>query len=309
MKRTNLVVLTAVIAVVLAATATFLSSRGHRSKASAIPIVLVHGYSPIAGCPGGDIAKYWSGLIPSFAAAGWKNPVVPVSYYECDTNGVDIDSRGDPKAYFPSGEVTRTDGAVAYSRATDIRHLAYVLAWYVYDTYSSHGRPVDLVGHSMGGLMIRWALQQVAARNAAFPAYLLVENAVTISTPYQGVVAALGGRACGGALQCEQFSAGSPFLEQLDEDPNPQARHGTDWTVMGGGPCDIVSAASATDMVAHKITWTRPCYDHSGILFDESQHQDTTVTFSRPTDNTLISADSQLHSVAAVLRALESSKW
>ena len=310
MKRRNLILLVAALGIVLIVTVPFLVGGKNKAKAAPDPIVLVHGYALVTGCPGGDVRTYWSGLTASLISAGWTNPVVPISFYQCDSNGTTIDSHGDPKAYFPSGEVTGADGLVAYSKDTDTRHLAYVLAWYIYDTYSSHGQAVDLVGHSMGGLMIRWALQQVAAHDALFPPYLLVQNAVTISTPYLGAIAAVGKlNACQGSLQCAQFAAGSSFLQELDSNPNPQGRDGTDWTVMGGGPCDVMSAASATDMIAHKITWTSPCYNHAQILFDQSQNLDATAVFSNPGGAAPATSDTAPHSLAAVLRALESTNW
>jgi pimeloyl-ACP methyl ester carboxylesterase len=309
MKRRTLLILVAAIGIVLIATVPFLVGGKNKAKSTADPIVLVHGYALVTGCPGGDVGAYWSGLTTSFISAGWANPIVPVSFYQCDTNGTSIDSHGDPKAYFPSGEVTAADGSVAYTKQTDTRHLAYVLAWYIYDTYSAHGQSVDLVGHSMGGLMMRWALQQVAARNAAFPPYLLVSNAVTISSPYLGAIAAVGKlAACAGALQCAQFAAGSPFLAELATNPGPQGRDGTDWSVMGGGPCDDMSAASATAMTGHRITWTKPCYTHAQILFDQSQSLDATAAFANP-GQAAVTTDTAPHSLAAVLRALQSTNW
>jgi triacylglycerol esterase/lipase EstA (alpha/beta hydrolase family) len=190
MKRTRVVVLAAVIAVVIAVALMVVmlgKSRHHPQPVdeAATAIVFVHGYTITSGCPGINVAAYWRGVTASITAAGWKNPLVLASYYECDSNGTNIDSVRSAHDYFPSGE-RGLSGAVTYSQKTDIRHLAYVLAWYIYDSYSKHDRLVDLVGHSMGGLVIRWALEQVAAHDASFPPTLLVQNAITISTPYLG---------------------------------------------------------------------------------------------------------------------------
>jgi pimeloyl-ACP methyl ester carboxylesterase len=178
----------------------------------------------------------------------------------------------------------------------------------VYDTYSAKGQPVDLVGHSMGGLIIRWAMSRVAVHDSAFPPSLKVSQVVTMSTPYDGAIASVGSlAACTNSLECDQFAANSSFLKSLAAGPSPS---GTDWSALGGGPCDLMTAASATAVAsAHRLSWIVPCYTHSQILFDDSQALDATATFSNPGDATPTSTQSAPHSLAAVLRALQSSSW
>jgi pimeloyl-ACP methyl ester carboxylesterase len=292
----------------VAATVAIVLITSNGSKSQRPPIILVHGYALTTGCPGGDVRLYWSGLTAALIASGSTNPVVPVSYYQCDQNGTNIDGAAKASEYFASGAQTNLDGTVGYSKDTDLRHLAYVLAWYVYNTYSRNGDEVDLVGHSMGGLMIRWAMQRVAAHDAAFPPYLKVANVVTISTPYGGAIATVKNlAACKNSPECDQFAAGSSFLTALAAGPAPT---GTDWTAVGGGTCDLMTAASATDVQpAHTVRWTQPCYDHSKILFDDSQALDATVTFSNPGDQSPTTTPTGPHSLAAVVRALQSTSW
>jgi hypothetical protein len=71
-----------------------------------------------------------------------------------------------------------------------------------------------------------------------------------------------------------------------------------------------MTAASATHVEpAHHLTWTQPCYDHSKILFDDSQALDATVTFSNPGDQSPTTTPTGPHSLAAVVRALQSTSW
>jgi pimeloyl-ACP methyl ester carboxylesterase len=305
MSRRTLAALAAIVGVAVAITVTLVLITGRKSTPKP-PIILVHGYALTTGCPGGDVRLYWSGLTAELVAAGWTNPVVPVSYYECDRNGTNIAGSSKTDVYF--GAPAGTAGSAGYSQNTDLRHLAYVLAWYVYDNYSSNGQTVDLVGHSMGGLMIRWALSRVAAHDAAFPPYLTVSNVVTISTPYGGAIPAVKNLvACKDSFECTQFEAGSAFLTDLAAGPAPS---GVDWTAMGGGACDLMTAASATDVTpAHHLSWSQPCYDHSKILFDDSATFDTTAVFSSPGDPSPTTTQSAPHSLAAVLRALQTTSW
>ena len=44
-----------------------------------------------------------------------------------------------------------------------LARISYELAWYLWNDFGSKGEAVDLVGHSMGGIVIAYALQQIAA--------------------------------------------------------------------------------------------------------------------------------------------------
>jgi pimeloyl-ACP methyl ester carboxylesterase len=260
----------------------------HPKATAPAPVVLVHGYSPNGTCPGIDVASSWGSVSASLKAAGFTS-VTPVAYYQCDGNGTRIGS---------------------FTRNTDIRQIGIALAWWVYNTYTAKGQAVDLVGHSMGGLIIRTALSGVSAHDVAFPATLKVANAVTISTPFLGAgTAANNASVCSGALQCAEFAIGSTFLAGLDSNPNPQGTGGTDWTVMGGGPCDVVTTNSATALNGHRVYWTTPCYTHGGYLTDRSQVSDTTGYYQNPGMNTPTLVRNGLHSIAFLLLALHSTSW
>ena len=81
-----------------------------------------------------------------------------------------------------------------------IEKLGYHLAWYIYQNYTLQGKPVDLLGYSMGGLIIRSAIAQTlsqassgcskhvatAAGLGPLPPQLFISRIATISAPHDG---------------------------------------------------------------------------------------------------------------------------
>jgi hypothetical protein len=213
------------------------------------PVIFVHGYDPFGT---GDNCNMWSNMTSFLKSNGkFTGPLVTLKYYYNDSNcGVDVNNFGSQSTYFPGGLVNGED-----SQNTDIRHIAYQFAWYVYNTYSSKGQNVGIVAHSMGGLIVRSALYRVAAGDPNFPPDLLVSNIVTYGTPHDGTNSA---QICGSSTtQCSEMSPGSSYLSDLNSNgQNPQAQGGTDWTIIGSDADSIVSDASATFMTAnHKVQY------------------------------------------------------
>src|SRR5262249_31133924 len=122
---------------------------------------------------------------------------------------------------------------------TPLRHIGADLAWDIYNRFSRFNIPVDVIGHSMGGLILRAALAGVAHGDDGFPPYLLVEDAVTVSTPHHGTYLA----AMLVALGIELPWTGGPVQQAVDMEPNsdflnwaeeaPQGYSGTFWTYIG----------------------------------------------------------------------------
>ena len=77
------------------------------------------------------------------------------------------------------------------SNNESIYHLSCLFAWYVYLNYGQHpGWNVEIVAHSMGGLIVRNAIYQVQQHKAtwAFPPTLGgISDVVTFGTPHGGV--------------------------------------------------------------------------------------------------------------------------
>jgi pimeloyl-ACP methyl ester carboxylesterase len=156
------------------------------------------------------------------------------------------------------------------TQETSLDTLARSLATYIYDNYSSRGEPVDLVAHSMGGLIARRAVAGTQRQDSGFPAYLYVEDAVTLATPHLGTPLAVACR----TLQCRQMESGSDFLDRIKvQAENPQSRFGTDWSTLGSEADVVVSESSAIGMSSgHKYTYL----SNAGIDHTEMRTNDAT---------------------------------
>jgi pimeloyl-ACP methyl ester carboxylesterase len=149
----------------------------------------------------------------------------------------------------------------------------------IYTQYSSKGVTVDLVGHSMGGLIIRSALRYTQQADASFPPYLYVEDVVTFGTPHSGSGYASW---CPWAYECNQMETGSSYLTDLAAGaPNPQGSGGTDWTAVGSYSDGVVSQTSATAMDAtHKVRYLSSMgIGHSDYMNDTSDVRDADVEY------------------------------
>lgn len=236
---------------------------GDRTK----PVVYVHGYDAF-GTIGYDCTSYFGDTYTALEGWGHTGTRALVRYYESDTKcSHDAHSHGSHSAHHASGH-----SAKGHTRDTKIRHLGYHLAWTIYDTFTSKGITVHVVGHSMGGLISRYAVAGVVLGDPDFPPSLLVEDVVTVGTPHDGSGDAI---LCSNA-QCIDMRPGSEFLTWLETNaPNPGAPD-TDWTTIGSESDSTVSADSAVHMAApHKVKYrSSENLSHSGMLSDIEQLRD-----------------------------------
>ena len=146
------------------------------------PIIFIHGSDWLApygvSCP-----RSFGTMERRFRDWGHTGAFVTIAYYRYDTGcTASLGGDGSHTRHYASGH----DATGGHTGQTDIRHLGYHLAWYIYDHYSKAGRAVDVVGHSMGPLLIQYALAQVARHHPDFPPRLLVEDVVSLAGPYTG---------------------------------------------------------------------------------------------------------------------------
>lgn len=294
-RRTHVTVLLAVpLVVVLLLSVTPVTHAWTSPDKTSTPIILVHGYNNGLGCPSVDEAM-WNNLKADLVEDGWTGPKRAVGFYSCDKNVAAndwIDNYGSHSVYYATSPCSPvcstheygTSGHLSHNRNTDIRHLAYHLAWFIYENYSKFGRNVQIVAHSMGGLIVRWMLyaeqNNATVGQGVFPPVLYVQDIYTVSTMHNGVVYAF----VGSTWEAAEMQSGSSFITAINATSSgrdPQATNGTDWTTMGNYPADadlVVSAASAMHMDGgHKLLYINPRYTHGGSLndIDESWNAQT----------------------------------
>jgi hypothetical protein len=162
------------------------------------PLLLVHGYTDTCAAfttdPGSDdptdiaTQDYLRGqYFTNVVAVGYYNPSYDVvgpgqcgANPRADTSGTAFDGiQHCPQQPALDGKVF-DDG---------LMYLSCVFAWYVYANYTQYNKPVNILAHSMGGLVVRGAIAFSGGQHlAGFPAVeLAVNRVVTVATPHGGL--------------------------------------------------------------------------------------------------------------------------
>ncbi|MFF8955006.1 lipase family alpha/beta hydrolase [Streptomyces sp. NPDC014894] len=205
-------------AVVLGTAAPAQAATPKRNDSKTEAVLLVHGIDWV-GEASFDCRSGWKNLKSEFKEHAWKGSVRSVAFYKKDKN---------------------CDLRIASAGVNDgIHKLGKALAKKIYSEYTSRGKSVDLVGHSMGGLVIRDALSGVAKKQSGYPAKLYVEDVVTLGTPHNGTNSSL----CV-YTPCAQMWKNSHYLELLKR--NPQSAQGTDWTAIASDADEAIGEDTAT---------------------------------------------------------------
>lgn len=295
-----------VVATTMLLSVSFVVPRAAAAGNTHRPVLLIHGYAAL-GCPGFSGTGYFGTMMSFLRERGFDQGLVPVGYYSCDTSvGASVDGFGGADSYYgATGHEQAPDGRLSQNRDADIRHLAYQLAWMIYTDYAIRGVGVDIVAHSMGGLIVRWMLYRIQAHDPSFPSALYVPEVVTLGTPHAGV----GWAAFCWTAQCRDMTPDSGFLRELNRGAmDPQATGGTDWTIIGSDHDMVVSDRSALHMGhVHRVEYVSPAYGHSDYLSDTSTATNAQVTYWGPNDSagqTLITAPHALEWVSDSLQGV-----
>ncbi|WP_172638874.1 esterase/lipase family protein [Streptomyces tailanensis] len=208
-------------------------------------VIFVHGYDPTFAAAT-NCQEYWASAINHFKSNGYTDAQLKTYSYYKNKSG----SNGCTWRYKDA------DGKYG-TRNTSLTEIARSFANRVYNSYSSGpygGQKVDVVAHSMGGLVVRAALHHVKKGTRGFPSYLYIEDVVTLGTPHYGAdIGQL--NACAHVRQCRQMRGGSDFLDGLPQTPSKSAM-GTDWTVVSSYDDDTVAAGSGAWIHAqHKLQY------------------------------------------------------
>jgi pimeloyl-ACP methyl ester carboxylesterase len=194
-------------------------------------LLLVHGYG--SASKGKDCnGSTWKDALSYYQEAGGRerSSMSTIGYYEGDSPA-DCD-------------VIVGDGQASNDRP--IQDIARDLANYIDGAYTSKGQPVDVIGHSMGGLIARVALLGSAQGWDGFPSKLNVSNVVTLSTPHQGVA----NPSAHDDRQWSQMDPDSAFIERLHERGSGLGdgwASGTDWSLVGSHEDSTVEHDSGID--------------------------------------------------------------
>lgn len=233
-------------AAAVAATAAFMACAGPAvhateadgggTKAASAQLLLVHGYgnhSKGKDC-NGDI---WKNALKYYQDAGGRSraSMTTIGYYTGDDKAKD---------YGPGCDVIVGDGEA--DNARPIQDIAKDFAHYIHKVNTKEGKPVDIVAHSMGGLVTRVALLGSAQGWKGFPPKLDVNNVVTLSTPHRGVEDP--GKY--NTRQWHQMDPESGFMDRLHakgRELGDDWARGTDWSLVGADEDGTVSYKSGID--------------------------------------------------------------
>jgi Palmitoyl protein thioesterase len=222
------------------------------------PLILVHGHEHDSGvsCNG-----TWRDLMAHYRIYGYKGPFDAVQYYKNDTAC---------STYYGAGSAPEIMNA---DSDTDIRSIAKALAWHIYNKWNLQGTGVNIVAHSMGGLVVRYMIDSVQRHRAGFPPHIVAPSVVTLGTPHNGIEGARVGCYFGNNDdQCFEMDKSSSFIEYLrNYAQNPQGAFGTWWSLGGSHADNTVDEGSATSMsVKYKIHWASDTnIEHSDYMHEK----------------------------------------
>lgn len=231
--------------------------------------------------------------------------VVKLDYYGalCDATAHADGEGKTPGAHLTTfGHTTVTGcngGTNTHMADTPIEDLAYHVAWYIYNHHTKNNEVVDVVAHSMGGLVIRHALLKVAEQDPSFPPRLLVEDVVTIASPHHGAdkqfcyANVFCGSACGAyngawystwvSWEAKQTCYQSAFMKKLIQD-GQMVNGPAEWSCIAADQDEVVGFHTATALDAcngYVYWWNNPTgvYTHGAYMKDQSMAYDRDVKY------------------------------
>ena len=161
-------------------------------------IVFVHGfYDPNlvtykGNGDGFDCQGYWQNAIDFVKNQGWQGDFRTIKYYNGDTNNHNGNDEGRLSSdlhndLYKSNCIDFHAGPVGTDGTNDesLDHLSCLFAQYLYQNFGQSNSGVALVGHSMGGIIIRNTLARVQTDGGqgTFPTNVgQVTDAITIQS-------------------------------------------------------------------------------------------------------------------------------
>jgi hypothetical protein len=265
---------------------------------------------------GFNCTDYWGDAKTFLSERGLGGDLRTIKYYngdsDCDNGAETLYSNDLHHPLYSSVCNNYPEGFSLVVEGTNdesIYHLSCLFAQYLNYNFGQYNRDVMLVGHSMGGLIMRETLYQMQenAGQGRFPSTIgHVTKAITFNTPHEGSSLANvpgTGNGCKGCQQGIELTPKSALLNELaTSGRNPQTSAGfTEWTTIGS-QCDfvVIPASSSAGMDAsHAVVYsgnvkvgtikgTPTCYDHGGALHDSNTKHDAPYYYcdtSNPDNN------------------------
>lgn len=225
LRRRPLAFAAAAIATLALLAGTSAPAEAHTANRSKV-VLFVHGYNPTSNST--NCGETFDRMIGQLRGEGFTGAMVRVGFYSGDVNcDVNLRSYG------------------SFSDSSSWKAISKAFSAYVYNTYTSKGITVDVVGYSMGGLIARGGVYGAQKGESGFSAPIDVEDVVTLGTPHQG--AAWYSNLCFFG-QCTSLKPGATDINWVNQNGNPQGRYGTDWTNIGSNGDWVTPASSGTSM-------------------------------------------------------------
>lgn len=300
------------------------------------PVILVHGFN-VNSSVNCDTSTTFGDIESFFHAQGYQT-TVSVGFYNGDSNCNAYlgQEKSHCTGWYDSGS---NDGTVN----EDIRHTTCLLAWYVWDHYTKNGVTVAVVGHSMGGILIRQAMNDTPYV-AAFPPYLKVSDVATAGTPHQGLLSGSAWtwstfQGCpGNCVEVAQMERANPLMSNMNSTSvrggfgrDPQGYGGTDWTAMSSNNDELLSNGCAIGLeslgapggvssgslcglmpgATHFVVYPgpSPSYCHGCYLTDSSTTWNADADYSDNNGGTWYTTTSFEHSIITMYYAILYSSW
>lgn len=311
------------------------------------PVLLIHGFNVNSerncnAAPNSTDDWYWGDVKQYFGWQKYTN-VKTLGFYKGDYNCDDYiqqESQFHCTGWYDSGS---NDGTVN----EDIRHTSCLLAWYIWDHYTIHNVRIAVIAHSMGGILIRQAMNDTPYVGA-FPPDLMISDVVTAGTPHEGVIqgsawAFTYGASCpGNCIEVYQMQNNNPLMTNLNSASfrggfgrNPQGSGGTDWTTMASNNDDVLRNGCDTNLdvpptnlgapwaanyaslcgmmlgATHFVIYQgpSPSYDLGGYLSDESSTWNADECYSDNNGGTWYQVSDSEHSIYTMYQGILSSGW
>lgn len=182
-------------------------------------VLLIHGFDPWN--TGHDCSTIWTQQRDALRALGHTGRIYTVGYYNANRNCErNVSSTVYTKNYagdwrLVQGTANGRNGVLDHN--TPIEHAAYRVAWAIAKENADNGSAsVRVVAHSLGGLVVRYAVQQASKGHPDFPtlSQMNLTRVWTLGTPHLGT----GYANWATPVQGQQMKPSSAFLAGLNGD-------------------------------------------------------------------------------------------